>query len=611
MFARLWWKDARQFWPIWGVLVLAAAATEWLIIAFVGPQADYFFLGYSALMWATLYALAAGAAAFAGEREVGTLGLLDALPVDRRVVWRSKVSFALVTTVLLTLLLQLIALLGVQEWNSRSSASVWGVLVLGPAVLVALGWSLFWSSVFPSALGAAMTAIVCTGFSFSYLGGFDFRIGELHPFLEIVLTLATVAASNLAFTRTVRPRWLRLDFRSPVVVTPSRPTGSPRVPLQAPGAAVPVREPRPFFLPVVETRERSTTDPVPGRSWIVEVRHLTWQTIKEGIKSWCLLAMLAVVYFTLSFGKLAYLDPIWFMLVSIGVTLAAGVNVFELENRTRTQRFLAYHGARPGLVWLVKLAVWSAALAMIWGPLAVIAFSLLVRDTIRIEWLPVVTTFPLLFTVALLCGMAIPRGITAFVIAIVIAAGLETPLLALVAGRMLPAQGILFVPLVLLAVSWAWRNDWMLDRPAPGRWLRLGLFLSAGFGLLATGYVAFRIESVRDVGPISPPAPAMAAGLSPIRPDRNAAELYREAEHRMVNLTDSTEFLNQNRQILDLICQAARGPSVVSTNRKSRPWSIGIIPPSLRMSSSAGWWPWTCATVKTAMTLAVPGTTSR
>ena len=37
MYARLWWKDARQFWPIWLVLLLAAAATQWLMLNFVRP----------------------------------------------------------------------------------------------------------------------------------------------------------------------------------------------------------------------------------------------------------------------------------------------------------------------------------------------------------------------------------------------------------------------------------------------------------------------------------------------------------------------------------------------------------------------------------------------
>ena len=97
MYARLWWKDARQFWPIW----LFCSGRRGHAVADVelrGRPVRYGALGVSALLWAGLYALAAGAAAFAGERETGTLRLLDILPADRRVVWAGKVSFALVTT---------------------------------------------------------------------------------------------------------------------------------------------------------------------------------------------------------------------------------------------------------------------------------------------------------------------------------------------------------------------------------------------------------------------------------------------------------------------------------------------------------------------------------
>ena len=235
------------------------------------------------------------------------------------------------------------------------------------------------------------------------------------------------------------------------------------------------------------------TDPVPSRSWIIECRNLARQTIKEGMKSWLVLAAIVLVYPTFSFLT-GHIDAMWLVLTSMGVTLAAGANAFGLENRARTQRFLTHHGARAGFVWLVKLTVWGAGLAIIWGLLAIIVLSTHMRGAIPGEWFPVAVILPLCFTVGLLCGMAISRGITAFVIAIVIAAGLTGPLLLLVTGGMIPVLGVLFVPVVLMVVSWAWSRDWMLDRPAPGRWLRLGLLLSAAFGLLVTGYVGYRIE---------------------------------------------------------------------------------------------------------------------
>ena len=117
MYARLWWKDARQFWPIWVFLAFAAAVVQGLLLYYLGQDVRQGALGLSASICASLYAFATGAAAFAGERETGTLRLLDTLPVDRRVVWVGKVSFALVTTLALTLTLLAMAAMSTDHWK--------------------------------------------------------------------------------------------------------------------------------------------------------------------------------------------------------------------------------------------------------------------------------------------------------------------------------------------------------------------------------------------------------------------------------------------------------------------------------------------------------------
>ena len=74
--------------------------------------------------WTFLYAFAVGAAAFAGERETGTLRLLDLLPASRRVVWAGKVSFAFVTTAALAVILLALAVIdlpgGIPQSGVRS-----------------------------------------------------------------------------------------------------------------------------------------------------------------------------------------------------------------------------------------------------------------------------------------------------------------------------------------------------------------------------------------------------------------------------------------------------------------------------------------------------------
>jgi hypothetical protein len=224
MYARLWWKDARQFWPIWLFLALAAAVVQGLLLHYVGHDARRGWLGISALICASLYAFATGAAAFAGEREMDTLRLLDILPVDRRVIWAGKVSFALVTTLALALVLLAMATVSTDEWKPQGSLSIAEALSFGIIVLVALGWGLFWSAILNNALTAAVVAICCTSVSLSLLitrvdNPLLYFIGlPTFALCQLLLFLATLLASVVIFARGMRWRWFQLEFRSPVVV---------------------------------------------------------------------------------------------------------------------------------------------------------------------------------------------------------------------------------------------------------------------------------------------------------------------------------------------------------------------------------------------------------
>src|SRR5262245_39143796 len=105
MLARLWWKEARLFWPVWVFLGLTALGVQWAVSRYVGMEARRGVLGAMALGWAGLYACAACAAAIAGEREARTLTLLDALGLDRRTLWRGKATFATASTLALAAVL--------------------------------------------------------------------------------------------------------------------------------------------------------------------------------------------------------------------------------------------------------------------------------------------------------------------------------------------------------------------------------------------------------------------------------------------------------------------------------------------------------------------------
>jgi ABC-type transport system involved in multi-copper enzyme maturation permease subunit len=573
MYARLWWKDARQFWPIWVFLALAAAVVQGLFLYFLGQDARHGALGVSALTCASLYAFATGAAAFAGERETGTLRLLDILPVDRRVVWVGKVSFALVTTLALALVLLAMAAMATDHWRSGGSLSVWEAIGFGLIVFVALGWGLFWSAILSNALTAAVVAIFCTSMTMIvFLGRLDYiYLNGQNPISlaiwQLSVFLATLIASIVLFARSMRWKRIQLKFRSPVVVNLADSTSPRRVQLQIQSPVATVLTPR----PAIGMHEAFATAQPPRRSLVVEARVLAWQTVKEGWKTWLLTVAIGLVLPVLFLLRWGYntggnYNPAyeWLLLTSAVVSLMAGTSVFGLENRSRTQRFLTHHGARPGLVCLVKLAVWGVGLAMIWGPLALTAVMTL--NNVRIgsieNWLSGVFIIALYFGIAVLCGMAIRRGITAGVIALVAGLALTVPLIALVQVNMLPVQGLLAIPAGLLAVSWIWSGDWQLERPAPGRWVRLGLLLTGMFTVLVSWYAGYRAWSIPDVGPITPPAVWLEAAAASVPADQDAAELYREAGRRLVGpFKDSPEFLERNRELLDLLRRAAARPS--------------------------------------------------
>ena len=102
-----------------------------------------------------------------------------------------------------------------------------------------------------------------------------------------------------------------------------------------------------------------------------------------------------------------------------------------------------------------------------------------------------------------LCGMIFPRGITAGLIALVVLIAILFVVGPLFGMQLMPAWVMLGIPLVILAVSFSWSGEWLLDRPGAWRWVKLGLLLFAGFGLLFAGYTYDRAELVPVLDPVA------------------------------------------------------------------------------------------------------------
>ena len=71
MFARLWWKEARQTWPVWAFLACVGVALQGLVRLLAGPSPVEGYIPLAAVVTG-IYLFLIAAAVFAGERESGT-----------------------------------------------------------------------------------------------------------------------------------------------------------------------------------------------------------------------------------------------------------------------------------------------------------------------------------------------------------------------------------------------------------------------------------------------------------------------------------------------------------------------------------------------------------
>ena len=146
------------------------------------------------------------------------------------------------------------------------------------------------------------------------------------------------------------------------------------------------------------------------------------------------------------------------------------------------------------MVWTVKTSLWLISLALIWLTAALVWMLPAVLwgsrqmppDTV----MGVIAALSLLLAsvaVGQLCGMIFPRGITAGLIALVVLIAVLLLVGPLFGMQLMPAWVMLGIPLVILAVSFSWSGEWLLDRAGAWRWVKLGLLLVRGVRLALRG----------------------------------------------------------------------------------------------------------------------------
>ncbi len=515
MFARLWWKEARQTWPAWGFLAVVGFLVQSHLFCYWRTELSSGGYANVALVVMMIYLFLITAAVFAGERESGTLWILDALPAERLRVWSAKASFALASTLGLGMLLWLCALAFGSyspEWFTAGVvALVWGLL--------ALGWGLLWSAFLSNALHAALLAMTSLSLSLLLVVNLQHApVLEATPYL-LALAALTTGASAWAFQAGGPPRRERRR---------AGPAGRATV-------------------AAVAADDESASIRHPGRIWTAAVPRLLWETLRQVRAELWMLVGLAVASAVVPYLIMPRYDrnpynAAPFALIGAAIlAVVTGVLAFNGENRGRTHRFLLHHGARPGVVWAVKVATWWAASLGLWSIAAAPLWLTLATDWDRglpwglgsfTSWMVWGLTIP--FAIAVVAGMAFRRGIMAGVIAFVANLALVIPILALLAARVMFPWYWPYVAVGLLGVSWAWSRDWLYDAPGWRPWARLALYAAAPT-VLAPLYIAGRAWEVPGLPPKQSEAFFQRSRVvAPVAEADNAAPLYREA-YRLIS----------------------------------------------------------------------------
>ena len=224
-------------------------------------------------------------------------------------------------------------------------------------VPLALGWGLLWSSVLKTALAACVAGVCCVGLTViaiaaeceTNLRSTSSGSADWMPLAEFCMIIFTLAFSAVFFAYTDRrkrktapffPRLSRgIRLQSPITMQRAASASKSKT--------------------TAETLEPAVAANLSNKAWLVEARVLALQTIKEAWHTWFWLALVGIglpgaAYYLAP----RYAESFWLAMLSAIGFMAGGVSVFGLETRARTYRFLTHHGARPGVVWLVKLAIW-------------------------------------------------------------------------------------------------------------------------------------------------------------------------------------------------------------------------------------------------------------
>lgn len=521
VFWRIFWKEYRAqrlFWLVVAGAALCALAFFWMVIDRAEDRAE--FLHVIAFLLPAVYALGCGAILFASEREEGTDELLRQFPLTSVRVLAGKFSFGIVSTLALLALLWPIAWLLTGRILVGDVETSWGI-----AGLEFLAWSVCFSLTARRTLTALALSLATV-----------LTLRAFWPAGLIALPIVIVADVVLAWT------WLDRDN------------------------AVALRWPNLSGLKIRGLPfDRGTTARFMNQTALRRsVRSLLWI---EGRQAAIAAIFSFAVVIALTWGVAqTFPDPklvsfAGFVLLQL---VAFGLGMLAFHDQQRQFRFFSEHGVSPGLVWLVKLSVWSIAAVVVIAPFWCIAnleslrfaahapFSVARHWSTPLSNFASVTGFELYgsrywqneipaatllllscFGAGQMAAMLIPNAVTAGFLGSVLV-GLLVMWHVLLSWLYVPLWWFATpIPALFLILTFRGTPRWINEREP----LRLGV---ESVAILATAALVlygalgiYRVTSVPQVNPIFViPATASTKDISPEQIE--AARLYREAAADLV-----------------------------------------------------------------------------
>jgi hypothetical protein len=250
-----------------------------------------------------------------------------------------------------------------------------------------------------------------------------------------------------------------------------------------------------------------------------------------------------------------------------------GSCTFLAEQEEKRVRFFADRGVPARRVWFAKHLVWFSATAVI----VIVFYSIWLSHAWRYAPVRSITGDDLLrmcllalaaFSSGQFFSILIPRGLVASLAGLILSSVILGWYALLQALHVNLWWAFLPIPASLLLATWLRAPDWMLDRTGWRPWFRVLLFpVLAAFALPAA------VASVRVLE-----IPASGPGFRPqefMRPmtgeERATTDLYRQAVAELRPKTPGDDWIEQNRECIELVMRASRqsAPVMVDPNRSN------------------------------------------